>query len=66
MIRRNSLIAAIAVAMTLTVPLPVVPAAFQPTCHIFYGMRVMDVNDDLPKYRGHKGNSPLWNADSET
>ena len=40
---------------------PRVPEAFKPTCHIFYGMRAMDVADDLPKWAGHKDKSPrLW------
>ena len=39
---------------------PSVPASFQPTCHIFYGARTIDVDDDRPKYLGHKGESPLW------
>ncbi len=38
---------------------PHVPKAFMPTCHIFYGMRVMDVRDELPKWSGHKGRSAL-------
>jgi hypothetical protein len=38
---------------------PEVPPPFQPTCHIFYGARVIDMNDNLPKYVGHKG-GPLW------
>jgi len=38
---------------------PQVPASFQPSCHIFYGARVMDVHDGLPKWAGHKGKSPL-------
>ena len=29
---------------------PQIPAAFQPTCHFFYGARVIDINDDKPKY----------------
>ena len=33
--------------------------AFRPTCHIFYGMRVIDVIDGLPKWSGHKGQSTL-------
>jgi len=37
-----------------------VPEAFRPTCHIYYGMRVIDIDDDLPKYLGHKDVSPLW------
>jgi len=36
-----------------------VPAKFKPTCHIFYGVRVMDINDDLPKWSGHKNHSEL-------
>lgn len=34
-----------------------VPEAFRPTCHLFYGMRVIDMNDDLPKWSGHKNHS---------
>jgi hypothetical protein len=30
------------------------PDAFKPTCHIFYGARVVDVEDALPKWAGHK------------
>ena len=37
-----------------------IPEAFRPSCHIFYGSRVFDVDDDTPKYLGHKGSSPLW------
>ncbi|KAJ7755007.1 Mss4-like protein [Mycena maculata] len=29
----------------------------KPTGHIFYGTRVVDVADDLPKWEGHQGNS---------
>jgi len=39
---------------------PRVPAPFEPTCHIFYGTRVIDIHDDRPKYLGHKGRSPVW------
>ncbi len=39
---------------------PRVPPPFEPTCHLFYGARVIDVNDDRPKYLGHKGRSPVW------
>jgi hypothetical protein len=39
---------------------PRVPPAFSPTCHIFYGARVIDIDDDLPKFLGHEGSSPLW------
>jgi hypothetical protein len=35
------------------------PAAFQPNCHIFYGQRVVDLNDGLPKWTGHKDKSSL-------
>lgn len=38
---------------------PRVPEAFRPTCHIFYGMRVLDVDDGLPKWSGHKEQSTL-------
>ncbi|PLX99460.1 MAG: hypothetical protein C0622_10430 [Desulfuromonas sp.] len=34
-----------------------IPAAFQPTCHIFYAQRVRDIEDDLPKWAGHKQQS---------
>jgi hypothetical protein len=44
---------------------PRVPPAFAPSCHIFYGARVIDVDDDRPKFLGHKGSSPFWNAESE-
>ena len=36
---------------------PKVPKAFMPTCHIFYGSKVIDISDDLPKWSGHKNNS---------
>lgn len=36
---------------------PQVPEAFRPTCHIFYGTRVMDIDDGLPKWSGHKDKS---------
>ena len=36
---------------------PRVPTKFLPTYHIFYSMRVIDMNDDLPKWSGHKNNS---------
>ncbi|MGB8331498.1 MAG: GFA family protein [Polyangiales bacterium] len=38
---------------------PQVPAAFEPTCHIFYGARVIDIADGLPKWSGHKNESTL-------
>ena len=34
-----------------------VPVKFKPTCHIFYGMRIIDIADDLPKWSGHKDKS---------
>ena len=37
-----------------------VPPAFSPSCHIFYGARVIDVDDGRPKFLGHKEHSPLW------
>jgi hypothetical protein len=36
---------------------PRVPAPFKPTCHIFYSMRVMEIEDGLPKWSGHKNES---------
>ena len=36
-----------------------VPDSFRPTCHIFYGSRVIDVADSLPKWSGHKDASTL-------
>jgi len=41
---------------------PHVPPAFDATCHMFYGARVVDVDDGRPKFLGHKGSSPLWRA----
>jgi hypothetical protein len=38
---------------------PRVPQAFKPTCHIFYAMRMMDVDDALPKWSAHKNSSTL-------
>ncbi|KAI0710083.1 Mss4-like protein [Earliella scabrosa] len=36
-----------------------VPREFQPTAHIFYRERVMEVPDGVPKWSGHKGQSEL-------
>lgn len=36
-----------------------VPLDFQPTAHIFYSQRVMEVPDGVPKWSGHKGLSEL-------
>ena len=38
---------------------PRVPDAFRSSCHIFYGARVVDVLDELPKWSGHKDQSTL-------
>ena len=32
-------------------------AWLQPTCHMFYGTRVRNVSDDLPKWDGFEGKS---------
>ena len=34
-----------------------VPEAFKPSCHIFYGQRVQDMEDGLPKWSAHKDRS---------
>jgi hypothetical protein len=36
-----------------------IPQDFQPSGHIFYAERVMDVKDGIPKWSGHKGQSDL-------
>ncbi|BBM85057.1 GFA family protein [Candidatus Uabimicrobium amorphum] len=36
---------------------PRIPEKFRPTCHIFYGMRSMDVEDGATKWSGHKNKS---------
>lgn len=36
-----------------------VPAAFAPSAHIFYGERVLELDDDVPKWSGHKDKSEL-------
>jgi hypothetical protein len=36
-----------------------IPESFKPTCHLFYGSRVIDIQDDLPKWSGHKNHSQL-------
>lgn len=38
---------------------PRLPDAFKPSCHIFYGQRIIDVKDGKPKFEGHKDQSPL-------
>nr|WP_321399146.1 GFA family protein [uncultured Desulfobacter sp.] len=37
----------------------VVPKAFKPTCHLFYGSRAIEIQDNLPKWSGHKNHSQL-------
>jgi hypothetical protein len=44
---------------------PHVPPALAPSCHIFYGARVIDVDDGRPKFLGHKGKSPLLTEGEE-
>ncbi len=34
-----------------------IPDSFKPTCHLFYGQRVTDIYDNLPKWSGHKNQS---------
>ncbi len=34
-----------------------IPDSFKPTCHLFYGQRVIDISDNLPKWSGHKNHS---------
>ena len=34
-----------------------IPEAFRPTCHIFSRQRLVDVDDALPKWSGHKNAS---------
>jgi len=36
-----------------------VPESFKPTCHLFYGSRAIEIQDDLPKWSGHKNHSEL-------
>lgn len=43
-----------------------IPAAFKPSCHIFYATRVIDVEDDLPKWPGHEGQSNSGMSCTET
>jgi hypothetical protein len=38
---------------------PKIPKSFIPSCHIFYASRVVDINDGLPKWSGHKNRSDL-------
>ncbi|CAO1624827.1 unnamed protein product [Parajaminaea phylloscopi] len=36
-----------------------VPKEFAPTCHIFYGEAIIEVDDGVPKWSGHKNDSEL-------
>jgi hypothetical protein len=36
---------------------PRIPQSFKPSCHIFYDARVIDLNDELPRWSGHKDRS---------
>ena len=36
---------------------PSIPEGFRPRCHIFYGARVLDIADALPKWTGHENRS---------
>lgn len=38
---------------------PHLPDAFKPTCHIFYGQRILDIHDGAPKFEGHKDKSAV-------
>ena len=38
---------------------PHLPDAFKPSCHIFYGQRILDVHDGTPKFEGHKDKSAV-------
>ena len=34
-----------------------IPEKFKHSCHLFYGQRCIDMNDDKPKWAGHKNHS---------
>ncbi|KZO93443.1 hypothetical protein CALVIDRAFT_248314 [Calocera viscosa TUFC12733] len=40
----------------LDLPRPI-PGGWKARCHIFYGSRVVDINDGTPKWKGHKDES---------
>ena len=40
-----------------------IPKSFKPACHIFYGQRVIDSDDDLPKWLGHKNHHIVTSDD---
>lgn len=37
-----------------------IPDSFKATCHLFYGQRVIDIDDSLPKWLGHKNHSARY------
>lgn len=41
------------------------PDAFKPTFHQYYGTRIRDIQDDLPKFSGKKNEGPLNRAGEE-
>lgn len=43
-----------------------VPSSFRPSCHIFYGSRVADIQDGLPKWAGHRNASTLLTPPPES
>jgi hypothetical protein len=47
------------VVVPLSLFSPPHPEAWRPTQHIYYDRRVLDMNDELPKYRTHYG-SDRW------
>lgn len=47
------------VVVPLSLFSPPLPESWQPQHHLYYDRRVLDIGDDLPKYRGHFG-GPLW------
>lgn len=42
-----------------------IPDAFAPSCHIFYKNRVINVDDGVPKWSGHKDKSELMPHDAD-
>lgn len=42
---------------------PGLPEVFRPQCHIFYERRVVDMNDGLVKWRGHKDTEKMGDTD---
>ena len=50
------------VVVPLSLFAPPQPEAWRPQHHLYYDRRVLDVSDDLPKYRTHFG-STLWEGE---